>query len=101
MRVAEELLGVTAVGGFYQPLSGEDLRPRGLLELNPAHPVVLDCVRGDARDSEDVRELLDAVLVRARGAAREAAGGALSSRPETCGYGGRGCMYPSICRCER
>ncbi len=99
MHVVEELLGVEAVGGFYQPLSGEDLRPRGLLDVESG--VELDCVRGDARDHADVRELLTAVLDRARAAAREAGAGALEPRPQTCSYGGRGCAYPSICRCER
>jgi ATP-dependent helicase/DNAse subunit B len=99
MRAVEDLLDVRAVGGFYQPLSGTDLRPRGLLEEDAG--VELDCVRGDVREHAEVREILDAGLAAARAAAAEAAGGELAPRPESCGYRGAGCMYPSICRCER
>jgi ATP-dependent helicase/DNAse subunit B len=99
MRAVEDLLDVKAVGGFYQPLSGSDLRPRGLLEQDGG--VELDCVRGDMREHDEVREILDGALAAAREAATQAASGELEARPQTCGYGGAGCMYPSICRCER
>jgi uncharacterized membrane protein YgcG len=98
MRAVEDLLGVRAVGGFYQPLSGADLRARGVLEADSG--VDLDCVRGDVREHDDVRELLDEALAQARTAASQAAGGALEPRPQTCAFHG-GCMYPTICRCER
>jgi ATP-dependent helicase/DNAse subunit B len=98
MRAVEDLLGVRAVGGFYQPLSGSDLRARGVLEADSG--VWLDCVRGDARGHDELRELLDEALAAARLAAAEAASGELEPRPRTCAFHG-GCMYPSICRCER
>jgi ATP-dependent helicase/DNAse subunit B len=99
MCAAEQLLGVRAVGGFYQPLSGEDLRARGVLDGDAG--VSIDCVRGDEREHEEVRELLAGALALARGAAGEAGAGAFESRPQTCGWNGSGCVYPSICRCER
>jgi ATP-dependent helicase/DNAse subunit B len=98
MHAVESLLGVSAVGGFYQPLSGADLRARGVLEADSG--VELDCVRGDVREHDDVRELLDEALAAARGAAAEAGLGRLEPRPQTCAFHG-GCMYPTICRCER
>jgi hypothetical protein len=98
MRAVEDLLGVRTVGGFYQPLSGADLRARGMLESDAGFE--LDCVRGDVREPDEVRALLDEALAQARTAAAEAAGGALEPRPRTCAYHG-GCMYPTICRCER
>ena len=98
MRAVEDLLGVRAVGGFYQPLSGADLRARGVLEADSG--IELDCVRGDVREHDEVRGLLDEALASARGAAAEAARGALEPRPQTCAFHG-GCMYPTICRCER
>ncbi len=98
MRAVEDLIGVRAVGGFYQPLSGADLRARGVLENDSG--VQLDCVRGDVREHDDVRELLDEALAQARTAAAQAARGALEPRPQTCAFHG-GCMYPTICRCER
>lgn len=97
MRAVEQLLHLHVVGGFYQPLSGADLRARGVLDQDSG--VALDCVRGDARPDEDVQELLEQALGAARGAAAEAAAGTLDPRPPTCAYRG-GCMYPTICRCE-
>ncbi|MHB8241904.1 MAG: hypothetical protein ACYDHN_07915, partial [Solirubrobacteraceae bacterium] len=70
---------------------------RGLLDSDSG--VELDCVRGDAREHDDVRELLDEALAGARRAAAEAGAGALEARPQSCAYNG-GCMYPTICRCE-
>jgi ATP-dependent helicase/DNAse subunit B len=97
MHAVEELLGLRAVGGFYQPLSGSDLRARGVLEADAA--VQLQCVGDDARDSSRAQELREEVLAAAREAAAQAARGELRARPATCAFKG-GCSYPSICRCE-
>ena len=99
MRAVEELLGLRVVGGFYQPLSGADPRPRGLLDGDGG--VQLDCVRGDVREHGEVRELLDEALAMAREAAAEAGRGAIEARPQTCMFGKGGCEFPTICRCER
>jgi hypothetical protein len=99
MRAAAALPGVTVVGGLYQPLSGRDLRARGLLSLDSG--LDLPLVRGDAREAADLDDLVDEVIASARSAALEARAGALSPRPSTCGYGGSGCMYPSLCRSGR
>jgi ATP-dependent helicase/DNAse subunit B len=98
MRAIEQLLGVRAVGGFYQPLTGADLRPRGVLDRDGG--VELECVGGDAREHSEVRELLEEAIAAAREAAAQAGRGELRARPQTCAYKG-GCMYPTICRCER
>jgi ATP-dependent helicase/DNAse subunit B len=98
MRAIEELLGLRAVGGFYQPLTGSDLRARGLLDEDSS--VQLECVGGDPREHGEVRALLDQATVAAREAAAQAGRGELRARPETCAFKG-GCMYPTICRCER
>jgi ATP-dependent helicase/DNAse subunit B len=97
MRAVEELLGLEAVGGFYQPLSGGDLRARGVLDGESG--VELECVRGESREHAEVRELLDEAVATAREAAAQAGRGELEPRPRTCAYRG-GCMYPTICRCE-
>jgi ATP-dependent helicase/DNAse subunit B len=99
MRAVEELFGLRVVGGFYQPLSGPDLRARGLLDSDSA--VQLDCVRGDAREHDDVQQLLDEALAKARQAVAEAGRGEIESRPQTCAFGKGGCEFPTICRCER
>jgi len=98
MRVVEELLQVRAVGGLYQPLRGRDLRPRGVLEGDSE--VRVEAVGGDRREHGEVRELLDEVIATALAAAAEAGRGEIEPRPPTCAYRG-GCMYPTICRCER
>jgi ATP-dependent helicase/DNAse subunit B len=98
MRAVEGLLGLQAVGGFYQPLAGGDLRARGVLDEDGG--VQLECVRGDVREHAEVRELLDDAVAAALAAAEQAARGDLQPRPRTCAYNG-GCMYPTICRCER
>jgi ATP-dependent helicase/nuclease subunit B len=98
MRAVEELLGRPAAGGFYQPLTGSDLRARGVLDGESG--IELDCVAKDVRERADLRELLAEALATARDAAEHAVSGALDPRPPTCAWKG-GCMYPTICRCER
>jgi hypothetical protein len=98
MRAVEELLGLEAAGGFYQPLSGADLRARGVLDGESG--LEIECVRGEVREHTEVRELLREAVATAREAARQAGRGELEPRPRTCAYRG-GCMYPTICRCEQ
>ncbi|HSZ70172.1 MAG TPA: PD-(D/E)XK nuclease family protein [Solirubrobacteraceae bacterium] len=99
MRAAEQLPATRVVGGFYQPLSGRDLRARGVLDEDAG--LALDCVRGDTRAHDELQALVAQAVAAARHAAAEARAGALQARPRTCGFGDRGCMYPTICRCER
>jgi ATP-dependent helicase/DNAse subunit B len=98
MRAVEQLLGLQAAGGFYQPLSGEDLRARGVLDRDS--DLELDSVRTDVCEHEEVRELLDEAIAAACAAAAEAGRGALEPRANTCAFRG-GCKYPTICRSER
>jgi len=98
MHVVESLLGLDVAGGFYQPLSGGDLRARGV--LNSESDLDIGAMKGDMRDHEEMRELLREALAAARRAAAEAGAGELEPRPATCGFRGSGCMYPTICRCE-
>jgi hypothetical protein len=98
MHAVEQLMGLEAVGGFYQPLTGEDLRARGALDGDAG--IELDCVANDVLEHAELRELLAQALTLAREATGEAARGQLEARPQTCAFRG-GCMYPAICRCER
>jgi ATP-dependent helicase/DNAse subunit B len=98
MRAAEQLLHHEAIGGFYQPLAGRDLRARGVLAADSG--LALDCVRGDTRASDDLQELLCGTLALAVQAAQQAGAGLLEARPGTCAFGDGHCLYPSICRCE-
>jgi RecB family exonuclease len=98
MRVAEQLLEVTAVGGLYQPLRKADLRPRGALVagLDPQGP---DPVDNDRIDLEELRRVTDELVALAAATAQEIADGAIEPRPATCTSRG-GCMFPTFCRCE-
>jgi ATP-dependent helicase/DNAse subunit B len=98
MRAAEQLLGLDVIGGLYQPLSGSDMRARGVLDGESG--VELDCVSTDVRDRAELAELLADALAKAREVAGQAASGELQARPQTCAWRG-GCQYPTICRCER
>ena len=97
MLAAEQLLGLRAVGGLYQPLSGADLRARGVLDADAG--LDLQGVGTDVRGHAELRALLADVAAAAREAAAQAGRGELRARPATCAYRG-GCSYPTICRCE-
>jgi ATP-dependent helicase/DNAse subunit B len=99
MIAAHELLGVEPVGGFYQPIGAppNSRKARGLLADGADDTI--DCVRGDRRDADDVRELLDAVVGLALEAIAGIETGAVAPRPLTCAWDG-GCAHPSICRLE-
>jgi hypothetical protein len=97
MRAVRDLLGHAPIGGFYQPLAGRDIRPRGLFDADG--DASLECVRTDRREHAEVQELLDACRDSALTAAAQARAGALEPRPGSCSYEG-GCTYPTICRCE-
>jgi ATP-dependent helicase/DNAse subunit B len=98
MRAVEALLDRRVVGGFYQPLSGRDLRARGVLDGDAG--LELDCVASDVYERTELQELLEQAVAAAHEVAREASRGELQARPQSCAYRG-GCMYPTICRCER
>jgi hypothetical protein len=98
MRAVEVLLDVRVAGGFYQPLSGEDLRARGVLDGDSG--LELASMAQDVREHAEVQELLAQALAASRDVVEQAGRGELQARPQTCAFGG-GCMYPTICRCER
>jgi hypothetical protein len=97
MRAVRQLLGERPVAGFYQPLAGKELAPRGAIDADAG--VELDSVRTDRLGRDELERLLDDCLAAARAAALQAKSGALQPRPNTCAYGS-GCAYPTICRCE-
>jgi ATP-dependent helicase/DNAse subunit B len=94
MLVARELLGLRPVAGFYQPLGGGDLRPRGVF-LNGAD-VGGSVVANDGRDQEELDAVLEDARVRAVALARRLQAGELEPCPTTCSRDG--CRYPGICR---
>ncbi len=89
---ARERLQLKPVAAVYQPLSGPDLRPRGILrdDLDGTY------VGGDVLSDEDFDAALSEVAAIATQAAQDLRAGRIRSCPQTCSP--RGCMYPTICR---
>jgi len=94
MLVVRELLGLQPVAGFYQPLGGGDLRPRGVF-LDGAG-VRGSVVGNDARDQDELDEVLEDARMRAVALAERLREGELEPCPTTCSRDG--CRYPGICR---
>jgi hypothetical protein len=88
------LLGRDPVAGLYQPLSGQNLRPRGIYRRDAA--VGSRVTDRDARDPEELDEVLADAARRAVEIAGRLRRGELRPCPETCGRDG--CRYPGICR---
>jgi ATP-dependent helicase/DNAse subunit B len=98
MLAAREVLGLDVIGGVYQPIGGRDQRARGLLRED-ADPG-LQAVRTDRRPPDEFEAIVDGVLEDVLAVVAELRSGALAPRPESCTYNDKGCMYPTICRCE-
>jgi RecB family exonuclease len=96
MLAVRDLLELDPTAGLYQPLGGEDLRPRGLVASDAPFA---DCVfENDRRDPEDLRVELANAEERAVAIAARLRTGGLQPCPATCS--GSGCLYPGICRSE-
>jgi len=94
MLVVRELLGLDPVGGFYQPLRGDDLRARGVFVRG--EEAGAGAVATDARDADELGALLADATERAVGLAAALRRGDLTPCPQTCSRDG--CAYPAICR---
>jgi ATP-dependent helicase/DNAse subunit B len=96
MLAVRELLGLEPVAGLYQPLGGGDLRPRGVfLEGAPVGGAV---VGNDARDRDELDQVLDDARARALAVTARLRSGELIPCPENCSRDG--CRYPGICRSQ-
>jgi RecB family exonuclease len=94
MLVVRDLTGLDPVAGVYQPLRGDDLRPRGAVregvELGPEmHP-------RDVRTAEELDAELAGAAERALALARRLRSGEVTPCPQTCSRDG--CAHPAICR---
>jgi ATP-dependent helicase/DNAse subunit B len=94
MLAVRRLLGLEPVAGVYQPLSGNDLRARGVFLEDV--PVGRCLVATDARSPEGLEEVLGAAAERAVELAARLRKGDLEPCPRTCSRDG--CSYPGICR---
>jgi hypothetical protein len=96
MLAVRDLLGLEPVAGLYQPLTGNDLRARGVY-LGDAD-VGSRLFANDARDEEELREVLEDATARAIALASRLRAGELTPCPHTCSRDG--CRYPGICRSQ-
>ncbi len=94
MLAVKQLLGLEPVAGFYQPLGGDDLRPRGVFAEGA--PVGGEVLPTDAREPQQLQAALDAAAARATELAAGLRAGRIAPRPDTCSR--YGCAYPGICR---
>jgi len=94
MLAVRDLLELEPVAGVYQPLGGEDLRPRGVVSSDA--PVASGVLENDRRDQEHVRRELADAADRALAIAARLRTGELEPCPQTCSVSG--CLYPGICR---
>lgn len=94
MLAVRRLLALDPVAGFYQPLGGRDLRPRGLFVREAA--VGGQVVGTDAREPAELEQQLEAAEELAVELAERLRAGRLLPAPQTCSR--EGCRYPGICR---
>jgi ATP-dependent helicase/DNAse subunit B len=98
MIAVRRLLDVHAVAGFYQPLAGDDLRPRGVYDASA--DVGDHAVFKDELSASELDSLLEEIENEAVAVATVLRSGELTPTPETCSAGGT-CRYPGICWAER
>jgi ATP-dependent helicase/DNAse subunit B len=97
LHAVRQVLGLEPVAGLYQPIGG-NRRPRGLvLEGSGA---AAGGYKNDVVGEAEFEEILAEVRELAVRAAAELRAGDLRPRPDRCDWKGRGCAYPSICRCQ-
>jgi RecB family exonuclease len=96
MLAVRELLGLDPIAGLYQPLGGRDLRARGVFRQGA--PLGTAAVANDAREPDELQELLRDAETLAVQLAGELRSGRLEPCPSTCSRDG--CSYPGICWSE-
>jgi hypothetical protein len=97
--VVRDLMGLVPIGAVYQPLAGEDLRPRGVVDLAHKEELGDRYYRTDWRSPDELEETLAEARETVRNVVARMLGGEIQSKPNCCS-GGTGCAFPSICRNE-
>src|SRR3954452_6486137 len=97
--VVKNLLGLVPIGAVYQPLAGDDLRPRGVVDSAHKDELGDRYYRTDWKSPEELEEALDEARDTVRGVVAQMREGQIQPKPNCCS-GGTGCAFPSICRNE-
>ncbi|MEA2423607.1 MAG: hypothetical protein QOH13_17, partial [Thermoleophilaceae bacterium] len=97
--VVKDLMGLVPIGAVYQPLAGDDLRARGVVDDSHRTELGDRFVRTDWKSPEDLEEALDEARQTVRDVVQRMRDGEIHPKPNCCS-GGTGCAYPSICRNE-
>lgn len=98
--VVKDLMGLEPIGAVYQPLAGDDLRPRGVVDSGHKDELGGGFFRTDWRDGDGLDEALDEARETVRDVVRRMREGEIRPKPDCCS-GGTGCAYPSICRAAK
>jgi RecB family exonuclease len=98
--VAKDLMGLEPIGAVYQPLAGDDLRPRGIVDSDHKDELGGDrYYRTDWKSPDELEAALDEARETVRNVVARMRDGEIQPKPNCCS-GGTGCAFPSICRTE-
>lgn len=97
--VVKDLMGLDPIGAVYQPLAGDDLRARGVLDSAHRDELGDRYYRTDWKSPEELEGALDEARETVRNVVRRMRDGEIQPKPNCCS-GGTGCAFPSICRNE-
>ena len=97
--VVKDLMGLVPIGAVYQPLAGDDLRPRGVVDSAHKDELGDRYVRTDWKSPEELEEALTEARQTVRSVVQRMRDGEIQPKPNCCS-GGTGCAFPSICRNE-
>ena len=98
--VAKDLMGLEPIGAVYQPLAGDDLRPRGIVDSDHKDELGGDrYYRTDWKSPGELEAALDEARETVRNVVARMRDGEIQPKPNCCS-GGTGCAVPSICRTE-
>jgi ATP-dependent helicase/DNAse subunit B len=98
--VAKDLMGLEPIGAVYQPLAGDDLRPRGVVDSDYKDELGSDrYYRTDWKSPDELEAALDEARETVRNVVARMRDGEIQPKPNCCS-GGTGCAFPSICRNE-
>jgi ATP-dependent helicase/DNAse subunit B len=97
--VVKDLMGLVPIGAVYQPLAGDDLRARGVVDDSCRDELGDRYVRTDWKSPEQLEAALDEARDTVRNVVARMRDGEIQPKPNCCS-GGTGCAFPSICRNE-